>query len=115
MEFLTSAQEELSQSSLEIGYRNVTSGAYYSALHLCQTVLEPTNKISFPQENIILSLKQHPDKHLRVLSKVLQQIKDARVHADYRDDKHFPAIEARRIVAMVMKISQKITYFSKPR
>ena len=83
IDFLTTAQESIGKR--EVDYRNAASRAYYSAFHLCKGLVE-----SFPigasHEKVILALREHPDKRMKSLGNSLQQIKEIRVHADYKLD-----------------------------
>ncbi len=79
---------------------------------MCKGLLE-----SFPigtsHEKVILALKEHSDKRMKSLGNSLQQIKEIRVHADYKLDKPFPASEARKVVKIVKRISERIAALQK--
>lgn len=85
--------EDLLKLHSEEAYRSAANRAYYSVFHECSKIGKKLSfssyKNNFKHSELIQKLVTHPVKELRCLGKRLEQARDLRTKADYRDQDPF--------------------------
>lgn len=108
--------EKLVSSPAEIDLRNAASRGYYSAFHLCHSIMDrcPSNAhlVMGSHERLTERLKLQGSVEAKSLQYVLIAMKRIRTVADYEISDPFPAREAQAQISQLKVLDAKVSSFS---
>ena len=117
-DFLKPARTLLeNKSSTEIDFRNLISRSYYAVFHLAKeksdslfdkAELSENNNSQKSHENVLTNYSHHPNKAIKQLGKMLFDLKDNRVKADYKTHETVLRNEAAQHFYVVKGVIQKL-------
>lgn len=111
---LLNIAEDLVYLHSEEAYRSIANRAYYSVFHECSKIGKKLNfspyKNNFKHSELIKNFLSRPENELKVLGKQLEQARDLRAKADYKDQDTFDCNEANLAIATANAIMKNIKF-----